>query len=533
MTFAHENNLKIANEYPDTGLQDDVKTFENKYRIEIFTHDQHIIDSIESLPEEDREKFLENALRIGIFAIYEAKGKIQKNIIGDEGEKLLKDLKTSFITYRESLNSEVQTSLKEYFDPTDGRFPQKVERLIGNNGDIEKLMRNLTEKTEGAIHNTLSPMIGPDSPIIKNLKPDEANEFIRVMKDQVNSVINEQNKNILSQFSLDMPESALNRLINELGLKNKNTAEEFHVKIENIMSEFSLDKPDSAINKLIKRVENANEQIQNEFTLDQDNSALAKLQKVLTTQIENQNKQQQEFRVFVESALSAFTARKEESNRSTTHGMEFEKRVFETFANLLDGSGDTIDDVSKNSGVISRCRTGDALITLHDDCAAPGAKIVIEAKEAEGQTMSSIREEIALARKNREAAFGIFVLSAKTLFSKKINRVQKFKQDIIVVWDSENEDSNLILEYALTFVKSFIVKTSRENDAVSIDMEVINKALVNIEKDILDLDKTLTWTNTIRNNAENIETSTVRIKKNILSQLENLNDQIERLKVNQ
>ena len=56
---------------------------------------------------------------------------------------------------------------------------------------------------------------------------------------------------------------------------------------------------------------------------------------------------------------------------------------------------------------------------------------------------------------------------------------------------------------------------------------------VNIEKDILDLDKTLTWTNTIRNNAENIETSTVRIKKNILAQLENLNDQIEKLKVNQ
>ena len=92
MTFAHENNLKIANEYPDTALQGEVKTFDDKYRIEIFTHDQHIIDSIESLPEEDREKFLENALRIGIFAIYEAKGKIQKNVIGDEGEKLLKDL---------------------------------------------------------------------------------------------------------------------------------------------------------------------------------------------------------------------------------------------------------------------------------------------------------------------------------------------------------------------------------------------------------------------------------------------------------
>ena len=121
----------------------------------------------------------------------------------------------------------------------------------------------------------------------------------------------------------------------------------------------------------------------------------------------------------------------------------------------------------------------------------------------------------------------------ETLFSKKINRIQRFKQDIIVVWDSENEYSNLILEYALTFVKSFIVKTSREGDAVSIDMEVINKALVNIEKDILDLDKTLTWTNTIRNNAENIETSTVRIKKNILSQLKNLNDQIEKLKINQ
>ena len=55
-------------------------------------------------------------------------------------------------------------------------------------------MQNLTEKTEVAINNTLNPMIGPDSPITKNLKTDEANEFIRAMKDQVNSVIDEQNK---------------------------------------------------------------------------------------------------------------------------------------------------------------------------------------------------------------------------------------------------------------------------------------------------------------------------------------------------
>ena len=47
MTIAQENNLKVANNYNDTRFKNDVKRLDDSYKVEIFTRDQHIIDSIE------------------------------------------------------------------------------------------------------------------------------------------------------------------------------------------------------------------------------------------------------------------------------------------------------------------------------------------------------------------------------------------------------------------------------------------------------------------------------------------------------
>jgi hypothetical protein len=62
-----------------------------------------------------------------------------------------------------------------------------------------------------------------------------------------------------------------------------------------IVSEFSLDKGDPALNRLINRVEAAQRQISAEFTLDEESSALSRMRRDLLLMIETIRKESVEF----------------------------------------------------------------------------------------------------------------------------------------------------------------------------------------------------------------------------------------------
>jgi len=72
---------------------------------------------------------------IGILALKHARGQIDADAVRREGERLLRDLKNALDTSRNEIHSNLTTALKEYFDPTDGRFQERVERLIRQDGE--------------------------------------------------------------------------------------------------------------------------------------------------------------------------------------------------------------------------------------------------------------------------------------------------------------------------------------------------------------------------------------------------------------
>src|ERR1035437_6727745 len=78
----------------------------------------------------ERDEDALTSLRIGILALKHARGQIDADAVRLEGEKLLKDLKSALDGSRNEIHTNLTTSLKEYFDPNDGRFQERVERLI-------------------------------------------------------------------------------------------------------------------------------------------------------------------------------------------------------------------------------------------------------------------------------------------------------------------------------------------------------------------------------------------------------------------
>ena len=121
------------------------------------------------------------------------------------------------------------------------------------------------------------------------------------------------------------------------------------------------------------------------------------------------------FHADVRATLEAVAARRQEAARSTTHGHSFEDAVWSFVDRRSQEAGDVPARTGSTPGRIPRCKVGDAVIELGPEHAAAGARIVIEAKERRGVDLGKAREEMATARKNRDAGVGIFVFPLPTI----------------------------------------------------------------------------------------------------------------------
>lgn len=501
-----------------------------RFSLNVDLDDPESIAAIVAYPEgRDRSRFVRTALRIGILALNQAQGRIDSEAIKNEGDKLVRDIEDRLANYRRQTEEQLATTLKEYFDPQNGRFNERVERLVRHDGELERLMRQQMEAAERSLADTLTRHIGADSVLMQYLEPGESNRFLNALREHVEHTFASQAETILREFSLDNTQGALSRLVRELKEKHGEAAEGLKERIGEVVQEFSLDNEQSALSRLVRRVESAQKQISDEFSLDAENSALARMKRELTQMIEAQNQAAQQFQTQVVSALDAMRARKAAEAGSTTHGHDFQQAGFEVLQDLATRAGDIAEDTGNTTGLIPRSKVGDAVITLGADNAAAGARIAVEFKEAGNYTLKDTLDEIDTARKNRDAGVGLFIHSRRTAPA-GLESLARHGNDIIVVWDSEDETSDAYLKAGFMAAKALTVRARLENPERAADFQEIDKSLAEIQRQVKYLDDIRTWTGTIKSSAEKVIDRVERMQKALDGELETLGQQVEQLK---
>src|ERR1017187_1835939 len=89
----------------------------------------------------ERDEYALAALRIGVLSLKHARGQIDADSVRREGEKLLQDLKNALEGSRNEIHTNLTTALRDYFDPTNGRFQERIERLIKQDGELEQVLQ--------------------------------------------------------------------------------------------------------------------------------------------------------------------------------------------------------------------------------------------------------------------------------------------------------------------------------------------------------------------------------------------------------
>ena len=526
--------------------------------LELVVRDREVIEAL--LEQEElgtRNTFALDALRIGVMALRHANTRLDADLLRRETSQLLGTLSQTLEHYSKNTGEQLNRTLKEYFDPSDGRFNERVGRLVSQDGELAKLMRDQIDGENSNLARTMLTHVGRESPLMKMLDPAQSEGLLAALRQAVEGQLTQQSDKVLKEFSLDNREGALARLVAELNTKHGDLTKDLKEKIDEVVKEFSLDDDGSALSRLVQNVDRAQKTITSEFSLDNNTSALSRLKEMLeATQgaihknltldedgsplyrlkkelhelLAEADKKNVEFQQQVKVALAEITTARKEAERSTRHGEVFEDAVYEFVAREAQHAGDIVTPTGATTGLIKNCKKGDCVVELGPSCVAAGERIVVEAKQHGGYTLASAREELEIARKNRDAGIGLFVFSRR-LAPTGIETFQHFGSDIVCVWDPEDPSTDLWLRAAMVTARAISVRQAGSTESQKVDFETIDRAVLEIEKRAANLDSIRTTAKTIISGGERIIKRVDTDEKSFEKQIALLREKLSDVKV--
>ena len=119
---------------------------------------------------------------------------------------------------------------------------------------------------------------------------------------------------------------------------------------------------------------------------------------------------------------------------------------------------------------------------LGPERAAPGARIVVEAKQDASYTVERALSAIEEARRNRDAGIWVFVFSNRGAPEGILDSVARYGDDVVVVEDAEDPATDVFFEAALSIAKALCVRFKSDNDAVGADIDRLDAAIREIER---------------------------------------------------
>ncbi|HEY8087484.1 MAG TPA: hypothetical protein VIF09_06560 [Polyangiaceae bacterium] len=456
---------------------------------------------------EDRDRFALSALRVGVLALRSAGAQIDAASIREAGTELVGEVRELLSARATEMTERLSSTLVQYLDPQSGVLPQRLQALMRKDGELEKLLSAHVGADDSLLARSLATHLGEGSPIFKLLSPTDAGGLRMQLTKTIEDALAEQRHHILREFSLDAEGSALSRLV----------------------SEFSLDDEGSALSRLSKMLTATSEQIGKSLTLDDDASSLSRLKRELLGTIEQLAKSNVEFQSQMREALARLDSRKREEAQTPRHGVEFEERLGALLSAEAQRLGDVHEPTGETTGVLKLCKKGDHVIELGVESAAANARIVWEAKEKQSYSLRAALEEIAEARRNRAAQVGVFVFSRKAA-PEGLECLRRYGSDIVVVWDAEEQASDVVVGAAYSLARALAVREQRTDEASQEVIAEIERAARSVERQTTLLEDVRRMAETVKSHGDKIADRSSRMIDELRRSVELLDGQLATLR---
>lgn len=504
-----------------------------------------------------RTTFALAALRVGVLALRTASGQVDAHAIREAGADLVARVRDLLTERATAMTGTIASALAAYLDPKSGALQQRLERLLCEGGELDAILESQVGSEGSVLAQALAKHVGEQSPIFRMLSPTDANGLKSQLEAVIGKALEQQRAALSREFSLDVRDSALSRLVAEVTSRHTELRNDLKEQVATVVGEFSLDQPDSALSRLVGRVEATQRAVADQFSADNDDSALSRMTRVLDRtsdqigknltlddpasalsrlkrelegMLENLGRKNTEFQAEVRETLASLDARKKTEQRSALHGAGFEERL----GKLLEAEAQSGDDIVQRTGNmvgnVQRCKVGDHVVELGAESVAAGARIVWEAKANGGYDLKAALAELEVARKNREAQIGVFVFD-RARAPEHLPPFSRYGKDLVVVWDAQDPTTDLYVQAAWTVAKALVARKAEECGRTTHAVNEMDGAVRAIERQVEHLEELVKHATSIETNASKIVVRVTRMRKELEAQITTLDDAVSGLRL--
>lgn len=171
-------------------------------------NDLSVVRYLTTFEEPERSEKAIEALRVGVIAIQSASPNLDTSIV----EEKFREVEKSIDTCIDDFKRDLKEKLEDNFKPDSGNVPRAIENAFGVNGTVSRVFDQYFGLESGKVCNLLEKQLGPSSAFAQSLDPNNKEGVICLIEEAVKEHLQTKVKEVVDQFSLDVPDSGMAKL---------------------------------------------------------------------------------------------------------------------------------------------------------------------------------------------------------------------------------------------------------------------------------------------------------------------------------
>lgn len=462
--------------------------------------------------ENRRAQLAEDAWVIGLRALRNAYAQAEESRLQDIGKSLLSDMDRELKAHVETQQHTIKGALAEFFDPNDGKVSERLKAFLDNEGVLAQVLRNYLGPERSVLAETLARQVGEHSPLFKKLSATDSEGLVQVLTSRLQGILDQQQASFGRALDPLEKDGAVGRFLRSLREELQAADDDRAKQLAAALAALDANDETSLLNRLVRETEQARRSLLVAINPDISDSPMAVLKTALESllkehaqtqqeQMEAQRQRQERFEKEVQSALARLETRKDEEQKSTRGGFTFQQAVSRFTHEALRGGPYVAQDTGNTTGAQRGCKVGDLVVRFTTESAYYGSAVVLEAKRDSSYTVARALDEMEIARTNREATAGVFVMAASHA-PEGFPRFARYGKDLLVTWNEEDAGTDAYLHAAL--LAGLSLATRRKALADTGDIKALEDVGQRIEAEISRLGKMKQHNENIRRNSDSI-----------------------------
>lgn len=461
--------------------------------------------------EAQREQLALDAWSIGLRALHNAHASAQESKLKDIGASLLADIDRQLRTHVEQQQATIGAVLTRYFDPRDGQVSQRLAAFVDDKGVLARLLEKFLGPQNSVLAEALARQVGETSPLFKKLSPTESSGLVKVLEGQLRTVMGESHAELVQALDPLAEDGAVARFLRSLREELQCAEDDRQKQLSAALAALDANDENSLLSRLVRETNRARQEVLlavNPNAVDSPMAIMkASLMGLLTEQaaaqmnlVKRQEERQTLFEKEVREALVRIETRRTQDQRTTRGGYDFEDAVTSFVRAATQGAACVFDVTGATAGV-GRCKKGDAVLRFTEESAFAGAGVVFEAKRDGAYTTQRALDELDAARKNRDAAAGVFVMACSHA-NEVFPRFARYGNNVLVTWDDRDSATDAYLHAAILLGMGLVTRTRKAGEPG--DISALRDIESRIEGELGRMEKIEKFSDSIRKNADGI-----------------------------